>query len=355
MFWKKRFLLALSLTKMIFVAIFEEIWSLLSSKSKVLISRLFKTPSSRISFYCIILFFPLTIVIINSCQDFETEVVRTIISCTALSAWLIFIVMAVSGRCRSSVIRGLEAELANVQDEAILLEKVSLFADKAKVPKPSVYLTNRPYITAFSLRQLYGDNIIVFNSEILKLLDEDELDSVVSHEIGHMKHFDSILNIVLRLSFCVIFNLFWRMCLNPINMAREDLKGIKSSYKWYEKQLYVIGLFLGIPLVAGILVLAIGIPLRNIFHDQELRADGLSCSFTDNPLALKTAISKLAEFVQVNRDCSSGLGLSNIVDPLPHGWVQQRMFQFLYLQNSERMSLLTWLHEQRIVSCNSKS
>lgn len=339
---KKSLFPALLFVGRIFVALFEEIWFLLSVKAKVLINHVFKTPSSRIKFYCIILLlFPVTLIVMDVVQDYKAEVIRTIISCIALTAWLIFIVMAVSGRCRSSIIRGLEAELASVRDETKLLEKVSFFANKAKVPKPAVYLTNKSYATVFSLRQLYGDNIIVFNSETLKLLDENELDSVIAHEIGHTKHFDSILNTILRFTFCVIFVLFWKMFLDPINVVREWWKGIESSYKWYERQFYLLGLLLGIPIGAGILVLAIGIPLRNIFHEQELRADGLSCRFTDNPLALKSAISKLAEFVQANRDCSSGLGLSNIVDPLPRGWVQQKMFHFLYLQSSERMGLLT--------------
>jgi len=52
---KRRLSLALPLTKTILVAIFEGIWFSLSIKAKKLVNSLFKTPSSRIGFHCVVL------------------------------------------------------------------------------------------------------------------------------------------------------------------------------------------------------------------------------------------------------------------------------------------------------------
>ena len=349
MSWKKRFLLALSLTKMLFIAIFEDIWFFLSSKIRLLFVSLFKTHSSRIGFYCVILIFLMVFIVTDMLLNLKNDVHRTIILCVALLAWFIFIVVAVSGRHQKRMIDILKAELANEQDKAELIKKVSLLSDTAKIPKPDIYLTNEPYITALSLGKFKGSNIIVLNSKICKLLNEDELNCVIAHEICHLKHFDSLLNTVLLFGFYVVYFFLWIIPMYPINNLRELLTGKKSSYKRYERILYFWGFFLVAPII--IFVLIIGIPIRNIFHEQELRADIWSSYTTGNPLALKTAILKLAAFVQMPKGCSFRLGgLFNIVEPVSRTWVEQKMFQFLHPKNTSRIDTLSLLHKMGTIS-----
>lgn len=239
--------------------------------------------------------------------------------------------------------------MANEQDKAGLIKKVSLLSDIAKIPMPDIYLTNEPYITALSLGKFKGSNIIVLNSKICKLLNEDELDCVIAHEICHLKHFDSLLNTVLLFSFYIVYFILWIITMYPINNMRELLTGKKSLYKRYERILYFFGFFLVAPII--IFVLIIGIPIRNIFHEQELRADIWSSYIIGNPGALKTAISKLAKFVQLPEDYSFKLGgLFNIVEPVSHTWVEQKMFKFLHPKNTSRIDTLSLLQEMGTIS-----
>jgi len=346
---KRRFLLLLLLIKMILITIFDETWFFLSSKLRQLLMIVFKTQSSRIYFYCVILASLMTFAVIKMLLNSKNDVTATTIIYIAILAWLIFIVVSVAGRHQKRMTDILNAELADEQDKSELIKKVSLLSAAAKICKPDIYLTNEPYITALSLGKFKGGNIIVLNSEICKLLNEDELNCVIAHEICHLKHSDCLLNTVLFFSFYIVYFFLWKIPMYPINNLRELLTGKKSSYKRYERILYFYGLFLVAPII--IFVLIIGIPIRNIFHEQELRADVWSSCITGNPLALQAAISKLAKFVQLPEESSFKLGgLFNIVEPVSHAWVEQKMFEFLHPKNTSRIDTLSLLYKMGIIS-----
>ena len=357
MTFKKRLLLALSVGKAIFELVLTECQPLFG-KIKFRFISLFKTPTSRIVFYCVILVLSF-IVLINISGNTEAEKVgpeakydslRAIVGYVGISVWLIFIAIAMLGKYQSHTIKTLKAELANKQDNPQLFKKVDFFSEKAEISTPTIYLTQRHYVTTLSAGRLNGRGILVLNSKVLELLDEDELDCVIAHEICQVKHSDSLLNIVLGLTFYLLFCVFFEISLRPINMLRESWRGVKSSYKGYEKLLYLIGLLLVVPMMT--LTLMIGIPIRNIFHEQKLRADLWSSCITGNPLALKTAISKLSAFIQTPKDHSPECfcGLFNIVEPISCRWVQQKQFRFLFPRNTRRMDRLTMLDEMGIVS-----
>jgi len=346
---KRRFLLSLLLIKMIFIAVFDGIWFFLSSKLRQLLVIFFKTQSSRIYFYCVILASLMTFAVIKMLLNSKNDITATTIIYIAIWAWLIFIVISVAGRHQKRMTDILKAELADEQDKSELIKKVRWLSEAAKIPKPDIYLTDEPYITALSLGKFNGGNIIILNSKIFKLLNEDELDCVIAHEICHLKHSDSLLNIVLLFSFYIFYFFLWIIPMYPINNLRELLTGKKSSYKRYERILYFWAFFLVAPII--IFVLIIGIPIRNIFHEQELRADIWSSYITGNPSALKTAISKLAKFVQMPVNCSFKLGvLFNIVEPVSHAWVEQKMFKFLHPKNTSRIDTLSLLQKMDTIS-----
>jgi Zn-dependent protease with chaperone function len=65
-------------------------------------------------------------------------------------------------------------------------------------------LKDSPYINAYALSNLKGENAIIVLDGILKLLNEKELQAVIGHELGHIKNKDSLLSVILFASQYVI-------------------------------------------------------------------------------------------------------------------------------------------------------
>jgi Zn-dependent protease with chaperone function len=65
-------------------------------------------------------------------------------------------------------------------------------------------LKDSPYINAYALSNLKGENALIVLDGILKLLNEKELQAVIGHELGHIKNKDSLLSVILFASQYVI-------------------------------------------------------------------------------------------------------------------------------------------------------
>ena len=65
-----------------------------------------------------------------------------------------------------------------------IYERVTRICDKMQIPYPEVYLEMSPYPNAYT----YGDTdiFLVLTSGLFDYLDDDEIDSVIAHECGHI-------------------------------------------------------------------------------------------------------------------------------------------------------------------------
>ncbi|MDJ0728228.1 MAG: M48 family metallopeptidase [Prochloraceae cyanobacterium] len=107
----------------------------------------------------------------------------------------------------------------NLQSLAVgeLRERIYTLADRARVKLEQVYILDTETINAFAT----SDNKIILTERILKYLNKREIDTVISHELGHLKYNHPqklqtfILTIVL-LSFFSIGGLLWFIHLGII-------------------------------------------------------------------------------------------------------------------------------------------
>lgn len=329
-----------------FLIIIDVIRVFMSEMIRRLYFRSFKTSSSRLWFNYSLLAGMIILLGSQGISSAMTNIPEIVGFYFAVIALILIILFLISRRYQSHILKKLDAELATENNFAGLLEMVCCYSQKAKIPMPAVYMTNKPYITALSDRAMRS-NLIILNSNIFSILDRKELECVIAHEIWHIKHRDSMLNKAFLVFPYLIFYSLWEMSLSPINMVRESWRGLKSSYKWYERQLYLFALLL-VPCLVSVFFFAsiIGIPIRNIFREQELQADLWSSCATGNPKALKTAISKLLAFVQSIENCSFGFNEMFITtEPPSCKWVSMQMFRFLYPKNSRRINMLDMLAE----------
>lgn len=69
---------------------------------------------------------------------------------------------------------------------------VERLAKKAGIPKPAVYIVNDPSPNAFATGRSPSHAAVAVNTGLLHILNQDEVEGVIAHEIAHVKHRDTL-------------------------------------------------------------------------------------------------------------------------------------------------------------------
>ncbi len=95
----------------------------------------------------------------------------------------------------SSVLKASKARPANtrVRQEKLLIYKVEEMAIAAGLPRPKVYVQDSQDINAFATGRKPEEAIICCTTGALDLLDEEELEGVMAHEMSHIKNHDILV------------------------------------------------------------------------------------------------------------------------------------------------------------------
>lgn len=75
-----------------------------------------------------------------------------------------------------------------------ILNLVKGLAKKARLPLPKVYIIPANYSNAFATGRNPKHSAIALTQGIINLLDEKELESVIAHELGHIKNKDIMIS-----------------------------------------------------------------------------------------------------------------------------------------------------------------
>ncbi len=161
-----------------------------------------------------------------------------------------------------------------------LYQIVQRLADNAGIPMPKVYLVPSPQPNAFATGRNPHHAAVAATEGILRLLNEDELEAVLAHEIAHVVHRDTLISTIAATLAGAIMMLAhmarWAIFFGGYSRDREERGG-------------------GI----GLLVMAILAPLAAtliqlaISRAREFMADEGSAKLTGKPLALANALLKL--------------------------------------------------------------
>lgn len=100
--------------------------------------------------------------------------------------------------------------------EELDIDKLNeLIFDMAKrfdIDLDEIYLTYTPIPNAYTLKIMFSNSILNINSNIFEILNQNEVEAVILHELGHLKHNDSILKLIysspstfIHLSFAYIY------------------------------------------------------------------------------------------------------------------------------------------------------
>lgn len=189
-----------------------------------------------------------------------------------------------------------------------LFAAVESISITAGIPMPRVYLINDPAPNAFAAGTKPENSLVCATTGLLDIMDKEELEGVVAHEISHIKNYDirvSMAAFALTAAIGFLTDTIWRIYFwsdsddrNPIAM--------------------LIGIILAIiaPILALITQLAIS-------RQREYLADASAIMLTRYPQGLINALEKLKSTTTPLRKQSSSMANLYFTNPLKKGFMNK--------------------------------
>lgn len=205
----------------------------------------------------------------------------------------------------SMVLKQYNAQEVNPQSAPNLYAMVKRLAERAEIPMPKVYKINTDVPNAFATGRDPEHAVVAVNTGLLSMLDADEVEGVLAHEISHIKHRDILTSTIAACMASVISYLAhiaqWAMILGGGRRSDDD-NGSGFS-----------GIFaiLFAPLAASVIQMAIS-------RSREYEADKSAGEITRNPLALADALLKIEAYAKrrVMPHASEATAHMFIINPL---------------------------------------
>jgi len=176
---------------------------------------------------------------------------------------------------------------------------VGKFAKDAKIPKPKLYLVNDPTPNAFAFGRTQSSSGIAVHTGLLNILNKEEVEGVLAHEIAHIKHKDVLVMTVASVLPIMLY--FLVIVLGSGNRDREG-RGGNALVVFIGAQM---ASFLGQLLVMW------------LSRQREYYADAYSAIATKKPIALMRSLAKIGYSMPKNAEKNTALSAFYISDPKP--------------------------------------
>jgi len=182
-------------------------------------------------------------------------------------------------------------------------------------PMPKVYIVNDPAPNAFATGRDPEHAVVAATTGILELLDDDELEGVMAHEMGHVQNYD------IRVSL-IVFGLVVAVGFISDIALRFTLFGGRgnNNNNGGNPIMIVIGL---VALVISPIIAAV--VQASISRQREYLADATGALTTRHPDALASALQKLGTYARPMQRQNSTMAHMWIADPTKPG-LMDRLF-----------------------------
>jgi heat shock protein HtpX len=177
-----------------------------------------------------------------------------------------------------------QAEEITAEDFPQIHEMIDNLSKIADIPKPKVYFSPDPSANAFACGRDPQHASICLNQGILDLLNKNELEGVIAHELSHIKNRDTLvmtITMVLASVISFIVDNVFRFSFFGFG-GDNDRESNKSPWVY---ALYIV-ILIAAPVLAIMLQLAVS-------RSREYLADASAITFTRYPNGLISALEKL--------------------------------------------------------------
>ena len=167
------------------------------------------------------------------------------------------------------------------EEEAPKLHKIIKdLSDKAGLPMPKVYVTPSSQPNAFATGRNPKNSAVALTEGIIKLLDKDELEGVIAHELSHIKNRDTLISTLAAVMAGAL------AFMARMGRFRMLFGGRRSRSGGGLAVLVQILAIIFAPLAALIVKMAIS-------RTREYKADETAAGITGNPDGLANALRKM--------------------------------------------------------------
>lgn len=182
-------------------------------------------------------------------------------------------------------------------------------------PMPKVYIVNDPAPNAFATGRDPQHAVVAATTGILDLLDDDELEGVMAHEMGHVQNYD------IRVSM-IVFGLVVAVGFISDIALRFTLFGGRGNNNNNGGNPIMIIVGLAALVISPLVAAAVQ---ASISRQREYLADATGALTTRHPDALASALQKLAEHSRPMIKQNSTMAHMWISDPTKPG-IMDRLF-----------------------------
>lgn len=172
-------------------------------------------------------------------------------------------------------------------EELALVNIVEEMSIASSMPVPQVWIIPDPDPNALAVGMKQGDYHIAVTSGLLKVLNRDELQGVVAHEIAHLKNDDTRLMTALTVlvGFAALISEF--VARSRVRFDLDDGDSRDSKIGLIIMVIWLITVLLA-PLATKLMTLMVS-------REREYLADASSAQFTRNPDGLAHALIKIGK------------------------------------------------------------
>jgi len=206
------------------------------------------------------------------------------------------------------VLRMYHAQEVTPSESPELHQIVAGLAQRASLPMPRIYIIPEDSPNAFATGRNPEHAVVAVTEGLLKLMNRDELEGVLAHELAHVRNRDILIGSIAATMAGAIMIL--------ANMARWSAflgGGSSSDNQGGGRGLGGIGLIVMsilAPLAAMLIQMAIS-------RSREYQADASGAGFAGHPTGLASALKKLGTYTKkLPMDASPQTAHMFIVNPL---------------------------------------
>ena len=166
-------------------------------------------------------------------------------------------------------------------------EIVEKLVQRSNLPKPKVAVVNTRMPNAFATGKSHKSSVVAVTTGLLDILDYDELEAVIGHELSHVKSRD-VLVLTLASLFSIVASFLMRYALFGA------MFGGGRGYGGDRSRNNAGGAMLIVVLVAVVTWIVSFIITRAISRYREYAADRGSAQVTGKPMELASALTKIS-------------------------------------------------------------
>ena len=163
-----------------------------------------------------------------------------------------------------------------------LIKIVQRLANKASLPMPKVYIVPESIPNAFATGRNPSNAAVAVTEGLLDLLDEDEIEAVLAHELSHVRHYDILIGTIAA---TIAGAIAW---IANIMQFGAFFGGSKEGENT-PNPIIMILLSIILPIAAGIIQMAVS-------RSREFMADEGAARITGHPEWLQSALIKLENY-----------------------------------------------------------